>query len=226
MADVVGDSLASLTGGFNFSGMLGTINLIMLIIIFGGCFFLIIWYIYRMIKFKTLAVIMIKRDKEYELQGWNKIGIFKDKDGNKYAKFRKGRDKIEIPDYKGIIRDKRRGDLVILAKEGEGAYYQVIIPKRFHTIDGKISLPVIDHNVMRQANNQLINDSRKYRIKETTMQKYGTHIAILVVCLVLVIGGYVLLRKEEQLIGLVKDLISSTKGLQDAIVNKAVATPG
>lgn len=220
--DAIGDFVSTLTGGFNFSGVMGTINLLMVIVIVGGFMFVLVYMFWQQSKYKIITLVLAKRGSKYEFLRMDRIGLFKDKQGLVYSKLRKTREKIENLDYKGIFMENKKRQFAVMIKEGEGAYYQMLIPQKFYTIDGKIALPVIDHNVMRSAITTLANQQRKYRLQDTAFQKYGTHIAILVVCIILVVGGYVLLRKEEQLIGLVSDLIKTTAGLQEALINKAV----
>lgn len=223
-SDIVGDAFSTLTGGFNFSGIVGTLNILMIIIIVGGLAFSFVYILYQNKKYRIIALVLAKRGDKYEFLRMDKIGTFKDKNDLLHAKFRKTREKIKVLDYKGILRENRKKEFVVMIKEGEGSYYQMLIPQKFYTIDGKVALPVIDPHIMKMAAEELKNNIRKVSKAESAMQKYGTHIAILVVCIILVVGGYILLRKEEQLIGLIKDLLTQVKGLQEALVNKAIAT--
>ncbi len=217
------DMFETLGAGFNTGNLVGMVNIIMLVVIVGGSLLLIVWTVWKMLKYKSACLIYVKRGDDYEPEGWDRYGVFKDNKGQLYAKLRRRRIKVNLADYKGIIRDKRLGDLLIFVKVGEGSFYQVIIPRTFYNLNGKIALPVLDHNIMKQAARELLNDLRKVKKTDTIMQKYGAHIAILVVVFVLIVGGYILLRKEEQLIGLVSQLIDQAKGIQEAAINQAIA---
>ena len=222
--DVISDVTSMFTGALDFSGVMGTLSLLMTILIFAGSAFIIVYIVYKMRKYKIMVIVLAKAGDEYVFLRFDRVGIFKDKSGLSYSKFRRTRERIENLDYRGILRDQHKKQLAIMIKEGDGAYYQVIIPKKFYSVDGKVALPVIDQNVMRSAITTLTNQQRKYRLQDTIMAKYGVHIALLVVIVVLVVGGYILLKKEEQIISLASDLIETTKGLQEALVNKAVGT--
>lgn len=220
--DAISDAVSTLTGGFSFSGIVGTLNILMVILLIGGFAFIVIYLLYQNQRFRIIAMVIAKRGEKYEFLRMDRIGIFKDPSGVNFARFRKTREKIQLPDFKGIFRESKKREFVVMIKEGEKAYYQMIIPKKFYTIDGKVALPVIDQNIMRMAMNELTNNIRKTNKAKTNFEKYGTHIAILIVCIILVVGGYILLRKEEQLIGLIGELLNNVKGLQEALVNKAI----
>ncbi len=217
------DMFETLGAGFNTGNLVGMINIILLVVIFGGALLLIVWTIWKMLKYKSACLIYVKRGSEYEPDGWDRYGIFKDDKGQLYAKLRRRKTKVNIANFEGILRDKKMGDLIIFVKEGEGSFYQVMIPKTFYNLNGSIALPVLDHNIMKQAARELLNDVKKVKKSDTLFQKYGAHIAILVVVFVLIVGGYILLRKEEQHIGIVKQLIDKAKGIQEAAINQAIA---
>jgi len=219
LASGISDIASMFTGAFDFSGIVGTLNLLMIILVVATVAFMLVYMVYKASKYRIIAFVVTTSG---EFLRMDRIASLKDKSRLQYYKFRKTRERIANLDFKHIMRDKKK-QIVIMVKSGEGAYYQAYIPKKFYTVDGKTALPVIDPNVMRSAITTLANQQRKYRLSDTMFQKYGTHIAILIVCLVLVVGGYILLKKEEQLIGLVQSLIESTKGLQEAIVGKAIA---
>ena len=220
--DALGDVFSTLTGGFSFSGIAGTLQLLLVILIVAGFGFIVVWMVYQQNKYKIIAIVLAKRGNKYEFLRMDRVGLFRDKERQLYSKFRKTREKIENLDFTGIFHETRKKQFVVMIKEGEGAYYQMLLPQKFYTIDGKIALPVIDHNVMRSAMTTLANQQRKYRLQDSTFAKYGTHIAILVVVIVLVVGWYILLQKEAQLIGLIGELLNNVKGLQEALVNKAI----
>lgn len=222
-ADAISDLTGIFTGGFDFQGIVGTITLLFTIAIVGGLFFIFVYTIYKMTRYKIVAVVMAKQGEDYTFLRLDSIGLFKDTDGVFYSKFRKTRERIENLDYKGILRGGGRKQVVLMVKEGENSYYQVIVPRKFYSVDGKVALPVIDHNVLRTAMSVLTAHQKKYRLQESTFQKYGTHIAILIVVLVMVVGGYILLRKEEQLLALVGQLIQTTANLQESVVGQAIA---
>ena len=216
--DAIGDLFGTLTGGFNFSGVMGTLNLLMIILIVGFIGFSFVYLLYQNLKYKLIAFVVGPNGEFLRI---DRIGVLKDKAGLIYYRFRRTRERLSNLDFGKISRQGKK-QFVIMVKAGEGAYYQSYVPNKFYTVDGKTALPVIDPNVMRSTITTLANQQRKYRLQDTVLQKYGTHIAILVVVVILIVGGYVLLRKEEQLIGLVGDLLSQVKGLQEALINKAV----
>ena len=220
---ILEDLFGTLFSGFSTGNVIGIVNILLLVLIIGGGIFLFVWTFWKMLKYNSLVVILAKTAQGNVVEGFDRYGIFKDKDGLVYAKLRKRRIKINLPDYEGLIREGKRV-LLILVKAGEGTYYQVLVPKKFYTVDGKLALPVIDHNALKQAGIELVNMQRKLRKADSIMEKYGVHIAILVVVFVLIIGGYILLRKEEQLIQLITQALNVAQGLREDAIGQAIAT--
>src|SRR3972149_2099417 len=120
----IDDLFSTLGAGFNTGNLVGMVNIIFFVIIVGGSLFLIIWTIWKMLKYKSACVILIKRGDGYEIDGWDRYGIMKDKKGQVIAKLRRRRVQVNIANYQGILRDKKLGDLLIFVKSGEGSFYQ------------------------------------------------------------------------------------------------------
>jgi hypothetical protein len=212
MADVIDDFF----GGFSLTGAMDTVMLVVTVIVIAAIALLLIFLVWKWRVYKIQVIMKMQRQGKW-VTGYDKMGIFR-KQGVYYAKLWKRRMQVELPDFQGIIKEAGFPDVVMMVQAGAGSVYQLQFP------DYPSNVKTIDHNVTRMASMQLREDTNIYSMERNFMDKFGVHIAYLVLIVAMAAAFWFLLRKEEELIRLIGEQIALNRQYINAATN--VATVG